>query len=83
MLAPRGRAVALARRMKGERVLSPCPFCGSVDVTTNGFDASPEPTIFCVYCDNCEASGPEHPTPGMAILSWNKRTTAQQRKGGD
>lgn len=52
--------------------LSPCPFCGGLDLHV---ETDSEPSSFQVYCDNpgCEAEGPHGSTEESAAAAWNRR----------
>lgn len=50
-----------------------CPFCGATgagDVWSGGDAIS----MFAVFCDSCDATGPRCATRERAILAWNKAT---------
>lgn len=54
--------------------LLPCPFCGNKDVVL--WEAKfPEETdsLWCVFCESCEAEGPHKTTAEVAASGWNVR----------
>ena len=48
-------------------VISPCPFCGSLQVSCIGIDIDE----WSVTCESCKANGPSKPEAATAIVSWN------------
>jgi Lar family restriction alleviation protein len=52
--------------------LSPCPFCGSKDLTIYGLDNMP--WVVCVGCGITAHTCPDIET---AIATWNKRVKAE------
>lgn len=63
--------------------LTPCPFCGSADLIDVEFESSSimdrryfdklPALVKVIYCNTCEAHGPEALTKLGAIRKWNKR----------
>lgn len=62
--------------------LKPCPFCGlkqstgmpRVRVAFDTWTPACEPKApFFIYCERCEARGPEAKTEKQAAAAWNKR----------
>lgn len=47
-----------------------CPFCGSVDIQTNKFDAD---DLHAYYCIMCGARGGYSSTKDGALAKWNRR----------
>lgn len=62
--------------------LKPCPFCGRDDEEMTpririAFDewtrdCEPKPPFY-VFCERCEARGPEADTKSAAVAAWNRR----------
>jgi Lar family restriction alleviation protein len=50
--------------------LKPCPFCGTVPVDANPFFVDER---WHIYCDHCEAAGPDETDEAQAIKAWNER----------
>ena len=56
--------------------LKPCPFCGSVSITTWVHPPLPndkEPDAYC-QCKGCTTTGPNGTDAVSAIAAWNRRT---------
>lgn len=54
-----------------EKIKTPCPFCGSMDI-----EIITHPMIVVdwqAHCKNCLIDGPTAPSPEMAIQHWEKR----------
>lgn len=53
--------------------LLPCPFCGgAADIYHDKGQPGYDP-FWVVYCERCEARGPEKEKREAAIKSWNQR----------
>ena len=56
----------------------PCAFCKSKNVSLDGSVCSRE---FFVWCDDCEAMGPEAGSEAAAIEAWNKAGDPELQEG--
>lgn len=52
--------------------LRPCPFCGSKKVTLWKDEVDGE-TVWCVFCEDCEAEGPHAKGAKTAVKRWESR----------
>lgn len=58
--------------------LKPCPFCGSKsiilwEVKPDEATAFQGESLWCVFCESCEAEGPHKTTATVAASGWNCR----------
>jgi len=66
--------------------LNPCPFCKSTDISAASYTETPSGYEAAVYCDECDASGPQvvHVDEGlakqMAESEWQRCSTGPRRE---
>lgn len=64
--------------MEAAEAVAPCPFCGAAPEDCPQNSERPHPKRkgdWCTYiwCDNCNARGPEKREPAEAAAAWNTR----------
>ncbi len=53
--------------------LRPCPFCGYSKPFVTSIHPEESIKFYWVFCDNCEAQGPQREFEEAAVTMWNSR----------
>lgn len=79
-MAQQHRVEGFLASMEAMRVLLPCPFCGSTEVSVS-HTVQGSCWVVC-ETEDCGAIGPPTPTPAAAASAWNTRRRAMEGDTG-
>ena len=67
--------VCVELQRKSKTGLSPCPFCGSIELSA--IIHKPDNRVICIQCNLCRATGPHDETEETIRTLWDTRCEQQ------